>query len=534
MFKEEFLKQKVIISFIIFFMVWFSFGFLDSKEGITPSEALSYAVVNAVPIQTTIDTTSTSLQSSNPVWHEQAYYETYTSLKDGNSFSYSTVYENCTQNGLAPLYYFVLHTFVSLFHYIIPLSFISFALNSIFLFGTCYMIFLIGAKQLHNGWLGIGASILFGFSVASISGMICTEPFIMLLFFLVTFFYLLLKFLEEKEVRGSVCRAFVLVTMLGCLTDYSFLAFIAISSILFLLVLLCFRHFKDFFIYLFTLSISLLFTLALYPSIVLHFLDGTLLLQMQTDTTEFSSLLVDGLLFIKEYLLIKEGLFVGMLLIILGLLALVLNKYTVKLQLESFVSRIKEMELNDVFLTLFTLLYFMFLLLYIPNDNYNYWVGIFPFVSLLVVYLACRFAKGFISSEYNSSMIGIVMSCLVCIFGINCTNPMFLNEGYNSQLNLAKQYANANCIFIEDSIDTSLAHILEIQCYQNTMLLDAKSLENMKVDKVLKESNPLIVYVNKNYDTDDIVLKLAKDGNYHFHDTLSLKESDMAVYKLYR
>ena len=535
MFREEFLKQKVLITLILLVMIWFSFGFLSSKEGPTDSEALAYAVVNAMPVNTGADGTSATIQSYSPTWHQQAYYQNYTHLDDNENFSYGTVYNNCTKNGLAPLYYFLLHTLVSFFHYIINFSIISFTLNSIFLFGACYIVFLIAAKYLKNGWVGIAASILFGFSVSSISGMICTQPYIMTIFFVLADLYLLLKIIDEREIQGSVCRSLILITTLGILTDYAFLSYIAISSLLFSITLLLFGHFRDFFLYLFTLVISFLFVLALYPSIIGHILGGFLTPAVQTTSTPFTTLLIDSVLFIKKNLFIKEGLFVGMLLVILGLFTFILKKITLKLHFESFIQRIATMEIADLFLCILNLAYFIFLVLLIPTDNYHNWIILFPLTALTVTYLVYRLAHGFITSDFNSSLIGVIMACLVCVFGINCTQPMFLNEGYTSQLNLAKQNENSNCIFIDNRTNASLSHIMEIQCYQNTMLLDSSHLTDVcSTDEIIKDSNSLIVYISQDHDTEKIASKLFKEGNYHFSDTLSLNSGNMTVYKLYR
>lgn len=535
MFREEFLKQKVLITLILLVMIWFSFGFLSSKEGPTDSEALAYAVVNAMPVNIGADGTSATIQSYSPTWHQQAYYQNYTSLNDNENFSYGTVYENCTENGLAPLYYFLLHTLVSLFHYVINFSIISFILNSIFLFGTCYIIFLIGAKYLKNGWVGIASSILFGFSVSAISGMICTQPYIMALFFVLADLYLLLKIIDERKIRGSVCRSFIVITTLGILTDYAFLSYIAISGLLFSIALLVFGHFKDFLVYLFTLTTSFLFALALYPSIIGHILGGFLTPAVQTSSTPFSALLMNGMLFIKKNLLIKEGLFVGMLIVVLGLFTFILKKITLRLHFESFIQRAASMEIADLFLFILNLAYFIFLVLLVPTDNYHNWIILFPLTALTITYLVYRLAHGFITSDFNSSLIGIITACLVCVFGINCSKPMFLNEGYTTQLNLAKQNKNSNCIFIDNRTTASLSHIMEIQCYQNTLLLDTNYLNDIcSNDQIIKDSDSLIVYINQNHDTEKIASRLFKEGNYHFTDTLSLNNGDMAVYKLYR
>lgn len=533
MFKEEFLKQKAIVTLILFVMIWFSFGFLSSKEGPTNSETFTYALTNAMPIAANSNTAIG--QETTPVWHEQSYYKGYTDLNDNSNFSYGTINENCAENGLAPFYYFLLHTFVSFFHYVISFSVISFILNSIFLFCTCYIIFLIGAKYLKNGWVGIGASILFGFSVACISGMICTQPYIMTLLFVMTNLYLLLKALDDHELRGSVCRMLVCSTTLGILTDYSFLYYLLISSLIFSIFLLCFRHFKDLLSFFFTLIVSFLFVIALYPSFILHLFNGDFFVDLQTSSTTPITLFTNGFLFIKANLLIKEGLFVGMLLIILGLLAYILKKVTLKLHFDSFISRIKGLDLGDLFLVILGLFYFTFLVLFIPTDGYNSWLIIFPIISLLVTYLVYRFAHAFITSDFNSSFIGILMACLVCVFGMNSSQPMFLNEGYTKQLNLAKENQNSNCIFVEKQTGSSLPHILEIQYYQNTLLVDKGNLNSISSnDKMIKDSNSIILYVDNEKDTDKIVSTFQKRAKYQFSDILLSNHKDMTIYKLYR
>lgn len=440
--------ENIFLLLLFIGLIFLSFFFLKNKSGLTTEERVAYSISNtfydnskthlaaqssgkdfnhaAIPgliqhyynfrkTSFSLESTENAAFSNSPSWQSSQYYTNYLTTEKNGNFDYPTVIENCNINGTAPLYYLIFHTASSIFPFY-SIKYVGFALNLLCVLGIFFVIFYICRKYLDSIPAGFAACILFCFSIGTISAIICTQNYLMNVFFILLSCSLHLSLLHNNEDSVWNLRFLVLVTILGILTDYQFLAFALIEGILYIVVMLCFSCYKNILKYLLGMLISDIIAFALFPAIFSHIYVyvGEFLTIPVSDTLGHT--FVSYLSAIQKYLLVRGNLCFSFLflLMIVCILALVLNPHPFSLHFSNFKKRVVNMEIADIFLFILCFVYILFLILFQVTCSFETFLGVLPLAAILICYLLYRFCYVFMKSNVQIGLfIGAIIS-IVC------------------------------------------------------------------------------------------------------------------------
>lgn len=564
-------KENIFLLFLFIGLIFLSFFFLKTKSGLATEERAAYSLANtfdnagvshlasrepeknfndaAVPELInnyyTFRKTSFSFlpqetisSSNNYLWHSSKYYTNYLITEENGGFDYSSVIENCNINGAAPLYYLVFHTVSSMFPFY-SIKYVGFALNLFCVLGIFFVIFYICRKHLFSIPAGFAACILFCFSIGNISAILCTQNYLMTILFMLLSCSLHLNLLHDDEDNVWNLRFLVLVTILGILTDYQFLAFALVEGILYIIAMLCFNHYKNILQYLIGMLISDIIVFALFPAIFSHISIYIRDFLSVLQANALSHTFIPYLKAIQNYLLIPGNLCFAFLflLMIVCMLALVLNPHPFSLHLSNFKKRVANMEIDDIFLILLFIIYAGLLILFQITCSIKTFLGLLPLAAILICYFLYRFCYVFMRSNIQIGLfIGAIVS-IVCFLSLFYYEPDFLQKENKETITLANTYMSTPCIFIENTDTDVYDYLLELGIHKKSRRIKGNDTSTLKNDEVVKNSKQLILYLNNQTNSDAVIDDLLSYGKYAFSKRLyqaNQMSGDLKVYLLYR
>lgn len=566
-------KENIFLLLLFIGLIFLSFSFLKEKSGLTAEETSAYFIANtfdtlgashlisqspkkdfsnaSVPnfIQSYYNLRKTSFSVSDtpqdinhffsyPVWHNADYYTNYLIPEKNGSFDYHSVIENCNTYGTAPLYYLAFHTVSSMFPFY-SIKYVGFVLNLICVLGIFFVIFYICRKFLNSVPAGFAACILFCFSIGTISALLCTQNYLMTVFFMLLSCSLHLGLLHDNADNVWNLRFLVVVTILGTLTDYYFLAFALLEGILYLIAMLGFSQYKNILKYLVGMLLSGVIVFALFPAVFSHISTyvSDILASMHSNT--FGNTVVSYFSAIQNYLLIRGNLCFAFLflLVIVCMLALVLNTQAFSVHWEHFKNRVSDMEVNDIFLILLFFIHIGMLILFRTTCSIRLFLGLLPFAAILICYFLYRFCNVFMKSNFQIGLfIGAIVS-IVCFLSLFYNEPDFLQKENKETITLANTYADTPCVFVANEISDAYPYLLELGIQKKSIITRADNRTTLSSDSAIKNSKQLLLCLNTQEAADSIVADFLSYGKYAFSKPIYDAHNGlghMQIYLLYR
>lgn len=242
--------------------VTISLVFCFAKNGYHVDEVYSYGLANSYykPFLESHDRNGTS-----PEYVSNDYYNNYVSVNDDTKFKYDSVVYNQEHDVHPPLFYLILHT-ISSFS---PGKFnkwFGLSINIVCLFITLLMIFLTARQLTSNKFVHVACIILYGLSTGAICTTIYIRMYAMLTALISAYVYLHTKIIVSKQQKTSDLIALAIITFLGFLTQYYFLIFAALVSMLYVSMLVVSRQWQALLKYTLSMAMPMLIILVLYPT----------------------------------------------------------------------------------------------------------------------------------------------------------------------------------------------------------------------------------------------------------------------------
>lgn len=560
MFEKEYITQKILLFFSMILILCFAGSYLSNKNGISSYEGFTYAISNTneslaespyndsaynmeelkknvtdqpyffsiYHIGKYIGEMFTDYENSsvlshhqsaytNSDWIENSYYTSLLSVADENKFQYSTVVANCITTQKAPIYYCILHTISSIFGSL-SLYRLGFSINVCFLFLSCFLILSIGKNYFHASWAGFAAALLFSLSLGCFSGTVCATPYIMIVFFLLLTLSFHLSVLNDKEIPRYMLECIAVVHVIGNLTDYSYLLFSTVLTICSMITLIFYKRWKDILKLFLANFIALFVTALIYPSFLLHI--ATILFSTKEKLLgaftfrNFGQACLSNLAMLNNQIFVKTCLLMGFVIVLLILLATFLKKDTFKNLFANFCLRISQKDMSDVFVPLMTIVYFFAISFFYHKDLFFVLMTLLPFVALMVCYLCYRLCNAAIHSEFNSGIFGVSCTCFLCFFTIATSTPQYVYADEITQLNFASAYSKEYCIFLSSDALAPADHILELEKYEHSIVLDANNLKTLKENQTFLEQDRILLYLSNEDYVQGRMDEIAKYGKY--------------------
>lgn len=560
MFEKEFVTHKIVLFVALIFILCFSCNtYLSEKNGISSQEGATYAISNTSesladspynsskynteqiqrgiidqpvfvslfytfsyideiakkPIDNPILTKASDY--NNKTWTNRSYYTNLLSVSKNNQFQYDRVLENCVLSQKAPLYYDLLHTVSSIFGSL-HLFRLGFSINVLFLFCTAFCILTMGKKYFHSSFAGLAAALMYSLSIGCFSSMMCATPYIMVSFFLVLAVRIHLSILRKNTTPIYLYEALALVNVIGNLTDYSYLLFSALLGLCFVVALTLLRRPKEILCYITFQLASLLVTILIYPAAVLHVSTIAIQtfhrLQYNFQMDMFQKNCMTNLDTLSSQLFMHTGILLFFVLLLLVVFAIFLKRGSFLSHLSHFFERMSTGDVADLLIPAILFLYFAGITLLEPENNYFVLTTLLPFLALVVSYVTYRLCNAAIHSEFNSGVLGIIVTCVLCIITITTSTPKYLYADTIDKTSFAESHSEEYCIFLSSDTLKASDHILELEKYEHSLFLSRDRIRSLKKDDTFLSQDSVLVYLSTNDYVDSVIDKIAKFGKF--------------------
>ncbi len=210
-------------------------------------------------------------------WHDAAYYEDYLVVNEDERGDFAPVYNNQRDDVHPPLFYLLLRMGMELTPGVfnkwvgITINILAFAVNSVFLY-------LIANKLLareKNGEMKAGVlTLAASLTLAAISTVMYIRMYALLTMWVTVTAYLHLLLLESKKMRPGLLIGIGIVALLGVLTQYYYLFFLAPMFIVMVVRYIKARRTKELGAYVGALAVAAVVSLVIWPYSIQHMFFG--------------------------------------------------------------------------------------------------------------------------------------------------------------------------------------------------------------------------------------------------------------------
>lgn len=510
-------NKKAIIGLIIVILiqtvVFIIAGMNKSYIHMDEAYSMGLASYDKVEIQDNEDFYNT--------WHDKEYYKDYMVVNDDEVGQYSQVYENQKNDVHPPLYYLLLRFAMgfSVNNYSVwPGIIVNIV---IFTFVTIF-IYLIVSKLLkdHNKaeekalFITLMASIVF----SSITNVIYIRMYALSTLNIVITTYLHLKLLDSDKVNYKLLFAISLSALVGSLTHYYYLFYLAMLFIMFAVKYIREKRYKELICYILAMCCAAVISLIIFPYSIKHMFFGYR-----------GQGVISNLLNVPKFIS-SIGLYIGIIslhgfnnalpIIVIAILGIIIYKKVKKIKLvESKNKYIK-------YITLPTLFYFILVAIASPWIELRYVLPICGLIFILTMYIIYVLLSNIENGKYiNKVIIGISLVILLmpiltsqvakAIPNLNYTaepEEMFSDkkeivQKLSGELNVPTLYMfnSSNNRFLDDIY---LFSIIDESYIAKDMECNEKNVKEVMSGK--DTSKGIVVFINGGQENDDLLEVIKK------------------------
>lgn len=533
--KQNNIKEVIlVISIIIIQTIIFTIAGVN-KSYIHMDEAysLGLASYNKIEIQDNDDFYN--------VWHNKDYYEDYLAVNEHEKSQFSQVYENQKNDVHPPLYYLILRIAMgfSIGNYSkwsgIIVNILIYAFITIFM----YLIIkkILDGKNNYKEKSAILA-LISSITLAGVTNAIYIRMYALSTLNITITTYLHLKLLYKKEKNNMLLIAIAISALVGSLTHYYYLFYLACIFIMFVIKHIKEKDFKMLGKYILAISIAGILSLAIFPYSINHMFFG----YRGQGTIENLTNIPKFFGSIARYLLITNVYGFNNLLFILIIASIGIVIY----------KRIKNKEIFSLknrylkYIALPTLFYFTLVAISSPFIELRYIMPICGMMFVIVIYYMASILNNMVK-EKTLNIIIVSMFLLMAIMPTMsnkiielATGKDFRNEKeylYSSKDEVTKKLKNEFKLPVEMFSNFSDASIANTLLYIKNFIIEPEVLYSNKreIVEILKNDlNVPIIYLfnsNNNRFLDDILLFANINESYIAKDIQCNEESIREILK---
>lgn len=579
MFKKEYIIQKVVLFFAIISILIYAGTFLPEKKGLSAYEAKNFTIANSnetlgdSPYHWYYDTktleqefsnldyfpkiskvlsmtsdcwknsttrTNTSIASySNNDWKTKQYYDDLIKLDRSKVYDFSSVSSKCIATRNAPLYFYLLHFFSSLFDGVGMFQ-VAFFLNAITVFTMAFILFTIGKKYLKSGWTGFIAAIGFSLTMGCFSALHYATPYLLSSLFLLLFLCIAFSIIAKNKITVLLVQGIILINMFGNLSNYTYTLFAFLVSIIVILALLCYKRYIDALKFVIFSLLSLVASFLLNPAILLHI--STYIIGYNKTagnlfmSGELANVLSDNLSLINEQTFGSAALFIGVTLLVLIIFSAYLKKGTFRAVYESWYFRLLDRKIADTLLIIIGVLYFLVICLFNPKEPYYALISTLPVFSLIFAYLLYQIGMALLHTSKNSGVFCLFIIGILSIYTTKTTDMPWLYSAQEPNINFATTFQKDYCIFLSSATMDASEHLLELNKFDNSIVLNRNTVNFLKHDKTFQSLDRVILYISNEDFVENLTDHIAELGHFELSNEMynyyNEKGTHIYVYQL--
>lgn len=432
---------------------------------------------------------------------EQLYLD-YLTVQLGHRFDYANVWKNQSKDVHPPLYYALLHTICSFF----PGKFSVWqaaVINIIFGLLIVLMVLKICEEIFEINDKKILFCILIGFIGGAVHIVTFLRMYMMLMFECTLAAYLLLKHIEKQFHRKDYL-ALVLITLCGALTHYYFIVYIVLSCIIFGIIMLLQKRWKETIIFSVAEVLTGGLSVLIFPSMIKHMFLGYRGIEAIDNLINITA--YDFWSRIKYYYgFINNEIFGGWMgcFLIFGLLVVTLSdsnilhqKKALKNGSEKILSWTESHQhiYKYVLLILPLIIFFLFVAKSAGYIEDRYISPIFAIVYVLIWGILWHVLKN-IKTEYSRQIATMIIVAVVSTGSFNTANGYLYLDSGNFFNTIKTSYSGLDAVVVWDAKWKTQASFEEIRNYGSVTFIEQKNLEKIKEISCLQDNDEFMVLV---------------------------------------
>ncbi len=449
-------------------------------------------------------------------WHTKEYYEDYLEVNENEKDNFSPVYENQKNDVHPPLYYLLLRIAMG-FHIGTFSKWSGIALNIIIYEFITIFVYLIIKKllrenknhQIKSAILALLSSV----TLASISNVIYIRMYALTTLNIVITTYLHLKLLEQNKSNYKLLLAIGTLALIGSLTHYYYLFYLAILVIMFTIKYIKQKNYKELAKYLGTIILAGIISLAIFPYSIKHIFFGYRGQGAISSLTNIPQAIVSicEYIFITNVYIFNNALFI----ILLFIFGIIIYRKSRK------ITQTKTKNKYIKYIAIPTLFYVILVSLSSPYKTLRYIMPVGNLIFILVIYYIIKISENiFKESTMNKVIISIYLLILIMPVVSNKVIDLALGRkfrseqetSYSNKTEIAENLKNEISIpiniisnFTNMSLDDILLYIKDFKLEPEVLFSDKRNITEIIKDN---SSLPALYFFDSNHNRflDDILL----------------------------
>ena len=436
-------------------------------------------------------------------WHQPIFYENYLMVKQGESFSYGSVYNNQIYDVHPPFYYILLHTVCSFF----PNRFskwFGLSINLLFFCASVFLLYKISGLLLGEmNYVRLLPPLLYGLSMGAVSTLIYIRMYMLLTFWTLLFVCLLFLLMKTSANPKKILllTGIGLTTMAGFLTQYYFILFAFFFSAGYIFRNLLTHQWRKTVEYLSAVFAGIVLGILIFPASLHHIFYG------QQGRRAFSNAFNHIHLFLKRWIqyqdvMINEFFGIGhrkqTILLLAFLILITAAIYSAKKKKQSLRIRNSIPKTECLILLNAVICYFALIVQISPEVVDRYQFIIYPFCVLLVIAVTSHLFK---QLERERLIWITAAACLFLMLQTYTTQPIpYVYKGYQNVIDtLGTEYKNVPGIYVTAGDHLLINNCLFLAQQDMTYPLTLEQSDNISEICGEIDTEQLILYVDIYY-----------------------------------
>jgi len=437
-------------------------------------------------------------------WHTKEYYEDYLSVEDDEAGRYSQVYENQKNDVHPPFYYLLLRISMgfSRNHFSkwsgIVINIILYIFITIFMYQIIQKLLKGETRKKEKASI---LAFISSITMASLTNVIYIRMYALATLNILITTLLHMKLFEKEEINFKLLIGIGISALVGSLTHYYYLFYLAMVFILFAIKYIREKKYKNLLWYIVTMIIAGITSLLIFPYSIFHMFFGYRgqgVISKLTNVPEFLRSIGLYLLKINCY-----GFNNLMFIILIAIMVFVIYKMIKK--------QGKVVETNNYmkFIILPTLFYFILVAIASPWVELRYIAPVCSLIFILVIYYLYKVLKSIFNEKVTEILIVILFIVMLITPFIFKIEPEVLYSDKKEVVQKLKNELNVPTIYLFHSQNNRfLDDILLFSILDESYI--AKDLEctEENIQRVLENkdvSEGILIFINEGQNNDDIL-----------------------------
>lgn len=303
--------------------------------------------------------------------------------------------------------------------------------------------------------------------------------------------------------------------MLGFLTQYLFVVYAAIVSIVMIILFILNKKYKEMLKYIGTLVLSAIIGLAIFPFAIDHLFNSDRAIG-SFESTNYIERIMTYFNLVLRYFGSKWE-------IVLALFAIAL--------LSIIIRRKKERGLMAVIIVP-AIVYVIAVAKIAEFIELRYVMNILPIIAIMIMMAV----NSIFENRVYNYVIAIVALVLLTGYGFITEKPLYLYKGYNNYIEISEEYSEDDLVYVGYTFFNHIQSLPEFMNYNKTLMIYNDQIDVLKDDTELQDKNEFILSVNSSMNPEKVLQEVLEYTGFTQSELIyeGCEGVDQQIYKIYK